>query len=66
LFEELSRDLDGELTPSRCCTIERHTDNDLCLCAMATRLRLTVAACRAEGQRRPSRAVMSRAVARVR
>ena len=66
LFEELSRYLDGELTPARCRTIERHIDSCACCGTMATRLRITLAACRAERQRRPPRAVMSRAAARVR
>jgi anti-sigma factor RsiW len=66
LFEELSRYLDGELTPARCRTIERHIGNCVCCGTMAARLRLTLAACRAERQRRPPRAVMARAAARVR
>lgn len=66
LFEELSRYLDGELTPARGRTIERHIDNCVCCGTMATRLRITLAACRADGQRRPPRAVMSRAAGRVR
>jgi len=66
LFEELSRYLDGDLTPARCRAIERHIDNCVCCGTLATRLLITLAACRAEGQRRPPRAVMSRAAARVR
>ena len=56
LFEELSRYLDGELTRARCRTIERHIDNCACCARMAARLRATLAACRAERQRRPPRA----------
>ena len=66
LFEELSRYLDGELTPARRRTIERHIDACLCCGTMAARLRTALAVCRAEGQRRPPRAVMARAAKRVR
>lgn len=66
LFEELSRYLDGELTPARCRTIKRHIDHCGCCGTMSARLCLALTACRAEGQRRPPRAVMLRARARVR
>ena len=63
---ELSRYLDGELTPVRRRTFERHIKACACCGTMAARLRRTVSACRAEGKRRPPRAVMSRAAARIR
>jgi len=66
LGELLSAHLDGELTPARRRAVERHIDNCVCCGTMSARLRLTLAACRAERQRRPPRAVMSRAAARVR
>ena len=66
LFEELSRYLDGELSPARGRTIERHITDCACCGTMAARLRITLAVCRAEGQRHPPRAVMARAAARVR
>lgn len=66
LLLELSRYLDGELTPSRRRTIERHIKECACCETMAARLRTTVAACRAEGKQRPPGVVMSRAAARIR
>ena len=66
LLLELSRYLDGELTPARRLTVERHIDACVCCGTMAARLRRTVAACRAGGASRPPRAVMSRAAARIR
>ena len=65
LLLELSRYLDGDLTPARRRTIEQHIDACACCGTMAARLRRTVAACRAEGKRRPPRDVMSRAAARI-
>ena len=66
LLLELSRYLDGELTPARRRTVERHIKACACCETMAARLRRTVAACRAEGKRPPPRAVMSRAAERIR
>ena len=66
LFEELSLYLDGDLTPVRRRTVERHIKTCTCCAMMDRRLRLTLAACRAEAARRPPRAVMARAVRRVR
>jgi len=66
LLLELSRYLDGDLTPARRQAIERHINACACCGTMAARLRRTMAACRAEGKRRPPRAVMSRAAERIR
>jgi anti-sigma factor RsiW len=66
LLLELSRYLDGDLTPARRRQVEQHVGACECCVTMAMRLRRTVAACRAEGRRRPPRAVMSRAAARIR
>lgn len=66
LLLELSRYLDGDLTPARRRTIERHIGACECCGTMAARLRKTVAACRAEGGRRPPRDVRSRAADRIR
>jgi anti-sigma factor RsiW len=66
LLLEVSRYLDDELTPARRRTVEQHLATCDCCGTMAARLRRTVAACRAEGSRRPSRVVMSRAAARIR
>lgn len=66
LLLELSHYLDGDLTPARRRTIERHIKTCGCCGTMAVRLRTTVAACRAEGRQRPPREVMSRAAKRVR
>jgi anti-sigma factor RsiW len=66
LLLEVSRYLDGDLTPTRCRTVERHIQACTCCRTMATRLRRTVAACRAEGKRRPPRDVMLRAAERIR
>ncbi len=65
LLLELSRYLDGDLTPARRRTIERHTKACACCGTMSARLRRTVAACRAERKRRPPRDVMSRAAKRI-
>jgi anti-sigma factor RsiW len=66
LLLELSRYLDGDLTPARRRTVDRHINACACCGTMAARLRRTVAACRAEERRQPPRAVMSRAAKRVR
>ena len=62
----LSQYLDGDLTPARRRTVERHIKTCACCGTMAARLRATVTACRAEGKRRPPRDVMSRAAERIR
>ena len=66
LLLELSRYLDGDLTPARRRTVEQHINACACCGTMAARLRRTVAACCAEGKRRPPRDVMSRAAKRIR
>jgi hypothetical protein len=66
LLLELSRYLDGELTPARRRTVEQHVAACECCGTMAARLRKTIAACRVEGGRRPPRDVISRASARIR
>ena len=66
LFVELSRYLDGDLTPARRRAVERHIKACACCGTMAARLRTMMAVCRAEGKRRPPRAVMSRATERIR
>lgn len=66
LLMELSHYLDGDLTPARRRTVERHITTCECCGTMATRLRKTIAAYQAEGKSRPPRAVMSRAAERVR
>ena len=66
LLLELSRYLDGDLAPASRRTVERHIKTCGCCGTMAARLRRTMAACRAEGQRRPPRDVMTRAATRIR
>jgi anti-sigma factor RsiW len=66
LLLELSRYLDDDLPPARRRQVARHVGTCECCATMAARLRRTIAACRAEGDRRPPRAVMSRAAARIR
>lgn len=66
LLQELSLYLDGDLTSARRRTIERHIKACACCGTMAERLRVTVAACRAEGKRRPPSDVRSRAAQRIR
>jgi anti-sigma factor RsiW len=66
LVLEVSRYLDGDLTPARRRTVERHVNACACCGMMAARLRRTVAACRAVGKRRPPRDVLSRAAERIR
>jgi anti-sigma factor RsiW len=66
LLSEISRYLDGDVTPARRRTIERHIDTCECCGVMTARLRSTLAVCRAEGRRRPPRDVTCRAAARIR
>lgn len=66
LLRELSRYLDGDLTPAQRRTIARHVNACGCCATMAQRLRVTVAACHAEGERRPPREVRLRAAQRIR
>ena len=63
---EVSRYLDGDLSPARRRTVERHIAACACCGTLAARLRRTLAACRAEGKNRPPPDVMSRAAARIR
>jgi anti-sigma factor RsiW len=65
LLLELSRYLDGELSPARRRIIERHITSCVCCGIMEVRLRTVVAACRAEGHQRPPRAVTARAAQRI-
>ena len=65
LLLELSQYLDGDLTPARRRTIERHIHDCTCCGTMAAGLRKTIAACRADGKRRPPRAVVARAAQRI-
>ncbi len=66
LFLELSRYLDGDLTPTRRRVIERHMKTCACCGTMADCLKRTVAACRDEGRRRLPPAVRARAAKRIR
>jgi anti-sigma factor RsiW len=66
LIEVLSRYLDGDLTPARRRDIDRHIDTCVGCRRMAAEARRTLAACRAEGKRRPPRDVIARATERVR
>lgn len=63
---ELSRYLDGELTPARRRRIEQHLGDCRCCETLARRMRQTVAACREEGRRRPPRTVLAQAAVRIR
>ena len=65
LLIELSRHLEGELTPARRRTIERHLEACTCCGPMAARLRRTIAACRAAGAVTLPAAVRARARARI-
>lgn len=65
LLLEVSRYLDGELTPARRRAIERHIGSCACCGTMAVELRSMLAVCRAEGKRQPPRAVMVRAAKRI-
>ena len=64
-LRELSRYLDGELTPARRRTIERHLAACACCRRMQACLRKTIAACRAEGRTRLPSDVRSRAARRI-
>jgi len=66
LFVELSKYLEGDLTPARRRIVERHLKACACCGTMEDCLRKTIAACRAEGRTRLPRDVRSRAAARVR
>jgi anti-sigma factor RsiW len=63
---EMSRYLDGELGPARRRAVEAHIASCSCCGSMAARLQKVVAVCRAEGGRRPPRAVRARAASRIR
>ena len=65
LLPELSRYLDGDLTPARRRAVERHIGVCACCGTMTARLQRMLAACQAEGRRRPPRGVMSRAAERI-
>ncbi len=65
LLLELSRYLDGELTPDRCRAIEQHIESCTCCATMAVRLRETMEACRAAREQQLPRDVRERARARI-
>jgi anti-sigma factor RsiW len=65
LLIDVSRLLDGELSPARCRSLERHVRACACCGTLAWRLRRTVAACRAEGARPLPREARRRAAARI-
>ena len=66
LLLELSRYLDGDLPPVRRRMVDRHIKACTSCERVAARLRRTLSAYRAEGQRPPPRAVLSRAAERIR
>ena len=66
LLLEMSRYLDGELPAPRRRAVEAHIDSCECCGTLSLRLRTVIAACRAEAGKRPPRAVMQRAAARIR
>jgi anti-sigma factor RsiW len=66
LLMEISRYLDGELTPARQRVVEQHVRACACCGTMTARLRTAIAVCRAEGRRPTPRRVISRAEARIR
>jgi anti-sigma factor RsiW len=66
LLAEVSKYLDGDLTPARRRIVERHLKACACCGTMEACLRKTIAACRAEGKVRLPRAVRSRAASRIR
>ena len=66
LLLELSQYLDGDLTPARRRTVERHIEACTGCGMLAGRLRKTLAACRADTETRLPSAVRSRAAARIR
>jgi len=65
LLRQLSRHLDGDLTPARRRAIDRHLEACACCGPMAARLKKTLAACRAAGRMRLPRDVRARAKARI-
>ncbi|MEX2661747.1 MAG: zf-HC2 domain-containing protein [Vicinamibacterales bacterium] len=65
LLLELSRYLDGELSPSRRRIVERHIASCTCCGTMEHRLRTVMAACRAEGDEPLPRAVTASAARRI-
>jgi len=65
LLLELSKYLDGELTPARCRDIEQHIESCTCCTAMAARLRETMDACRAAREQQLPADVRERARARI-
>ena len=65
LFLELSRYLDGDLSPAGRRAVERHLKACACCGTMEACLRKTIAACRAERKTRLPREVRSRAAARI-
>lgn len=65
LLLELSKYLDGELTPARCREIEQHIASCTCCTAMAARLRETMDACRAAREHPLPADVRQRAQARI-
>jgi anti-sigma factor RsiW len=65
LLLELSRYLDGELTPARCKEIEQHVGSCTGCTAMAARLRETMDACRAAREQHLPADVRERARARI-
>jgi anti-sigma factor RsiW len=66
LLLELSRYLDGELTPARCRAVERHLESCGCCSTKARCLRTTIRACRAARDERLPSDRRQRARARVR
>jgi anti-sigma factor RsiW len=66
LLLDVSRFLDDDLAPARRRSLERHLRVCSCCGTLAWQLRRTVAACRAEGTRRPPREVRKRAAERIR
>jgi anti-sigma factor RsiW len=65
LFLEVSRYLDGDLTPARRRTVARHISTCACCGTLAACLQRTLTACRAEGRRPLPRAVVSRMEKRI-
>lgn len=65
LLLELSRYLDGELTPARCRQIEQHIGACASCTTMAARLRETMDACRAAREQHLPDDVRERARARI-
>jgi anti-sigma factor RsiW len=65
LLGQLSDYLDGELSPGRCRTIERHLDDCPCCGEFADSIRRAVAVCREAGKSRLPPAVRARAHKRI-